>query len=261
MTDARYEGSWVDVKGSPSSTARRSERAPSVLTGTVRCERLRVRAVASGMSLPSEHKALLFIGAVAILGAGVRVVRAANARSAVSGQPGLDHQRQSADSSARAESQRGARGARGHGRGRGQGSAQGTGERGARTARGSRASRADIDSAQRVPTSASSHRSPLERTGYIGGRLDLDVASAAQIDSLPGVAPAMAKRIVADRAMRGPFLTKNGLRRVSGVGPRFIDRIDSLVVFSGTIRQPTAIDTIIPRATRARASSRQRVPQ
>jgi hypothetical protein len=206
------------------------------------------------MSLPSEHKALLFVGAVAILGAGVRVVRAANARGAVSAQPALDRQRQSADSSARAESQRGA-----PGRSRGRG--QGPGAQRAPTARGGRASRAEGELQPRAPASETSRLSPLERTGYIGGRLDLDVASAAQIDSLPGVAPAMAKRIVADRAMRGPFLSKNGLRRVSGVGPRFIDRIDSLIVFSGTIRQPTAIDTIIPRAARARSPSRQRMPQ
>jgi len=98
---------------------------------------------------------------------------------------------------------------------------------------------------------------PLERTGYVGRRLDLDVATAAQIDSLPGVSPAVAKRILADRRARGPFLSMNGLRRVSGIGPAFVARIDSLVTFSGTVVQPTYADTVIPRAKRARGDARR----
>ena len=79
----------------------------------------------------------------------------------------------------------------------------------------------------------------LDRPGYVAGKLDLDVATAAQIDSLPGVTPTMAKRIVADRMRRGPFLNANGLRRVSGVGDMFLLRIDTLVTFSGTMKQST----------------------
>lgn len=87
---------------------------------------------------------------------------------------------------------------------------------------------------------------PLDRAGYIGSKLDLDVATAAQIDSLPGVSPSMAKRIVTDRMRRGPFLNANGLRRVGGVGPLFIRQIDSLVTYSGTFRSADPADTIIP---------------
>lgn len=180
------------------------------------------------MGLPPEHKALLFVGAVAVLGAGVRVLRAATRDAAPSVQPALDHQVQSADSSAHAEKDK---------RGRG------------------RAPRPRARAASNSPAK-STPQAPLERTGYIGKRLDLDVASAAQIDSLPGVLPNIARRIVADRATRGPFLSMNGLRRVSGVGPRVIERIDSLVTFSGTVVQPTAGDTVTPRAKRSRAGAR-----
>ncbi|HEY7393239.1 MAG TPA: helix-hairpin-helix domain-containing protein, partial [Gemmatimonadaceae bacterium] len=95
----------------------------------------------------------------------------------------------------------------------------------------------------------------LDHPGYVGGKLDLDVATAAQIDSLPGVGPTMAKRIAVDRMKRGPFVTRDGFRRVPGVGPAFLARIDSLVVFSGTVRFPTDADTIIPRARRPRRSA------
>jgi len=188
------------------------------------------------MALPPEHKALLFVGVVAVLGAGVRVVRAATRQSAPAIQPALDHQAQRADSSARAEREN---------RGRG------------RTARQRGSSGGPHKSDPLAPRTAPASVAPLERTGYVGRRLDLDVATAAQIDSLPGVSPAVAKRILADRRARGPFLSMNGLRRVSGIGPAFVARIDSLVTFSGTVVQPTYADTVIPRAKRARGDARR----
>jgi helix-hairpin-helix protein len=194
------------------------------------------------MALPPEHKALLFVGAVAVLGAGVRVVRAATRDSAPAVQPALEHQVQSADSSARAEKQN-----RGRGRSVHQRASIG----------GARKSDSRTPGPPRTPPAS---MAPLERTGYVGSRLDLDVATAAQIDSLPGVSPSIAKRILADRRARGPFLSMNGLRRVSGIGPAFVARIDSLVTFSGTVVQPTPTDTLIPRAKRARGTARPSRP-
>ena len=77
------------------------------------------------------------------------------------------------------------------------------------------------------------------------GKLDLDVATAAQLDSLPGVTPTIARRIIADRMARGPFLSKDGLRRVSGVGPGLVEKLDTLVTFSGTFISSTPADTVI----------------
>lgn len=87
----------------------------------------------------------------------------------------------------------------------------------------------------------------MDRVGYVNGKLDLDVATAAQIDSLPGVTPMMAKRIALDRMRRGPFLSLDGLKRVAGAGPRFIQQIDSVVTFSGTFRWAEPSDTVIPK--------------
>ena len=92
----------------------------------------------------------------------------------------------------------------------------------------------------------------LDRPGYIGKKLDLDVATAAQIDSLPGVTPLMARRIVGDRVRRGPFLSMTGLQRVSGVGRGFIQKIDTLVTFSGTYAFPSPGDTVIKPRKRKR---------
>jgi competence ComEA-like helix-hairpin-helix protein len=95
---------------------------------------------------------------------------------------------------------------------------------------------------------------PADRRGYIGAKLDLDVATLAQIDSLPGVTPLMARRIVLDRIAHGPFVTRDGLRRVSGVGQVFLSKIDSLITFSGTVKMPSADDTVPSRARRGRTT-------
>jgi len=48
--------------------------------------------------------------------------------------------------------------------------------------------------------------------------IDLNTASATDLESLPGVGPVLAERIVAFRTERGPFLTVEDLLDVSGIG-------------------------------------------
>jgi competence ComEA-like helix-hairpin-helix protein len=57
------------------------------------------------------------------------------------------------------------------------------------------------------------------------GRLDVDRATAAEFERLPGIGPALAARIVADRASKGPFSAPDGLLRVRGIGPKTLDRL------------------------------------
>ena len=178
----------------------------------------------------------MFLGAVAVLGAGVRVVRASAA--SVGPQPELERQAHAADSAAHAGRQQG-RGGRSGGRGRG--------------SRGRGGPRDSVSS--RVPDTLPPQTGigALDRRGYFNGKLDLDVATAAQIDALPGVSATMARRIVVDRTLRGPFVTRDGLRRVPGVGPSFLAKIDSLITFTGTVAQPSATDTAIARNRKVRA--------
>jgi competence protein ComEA len=58
-----------------------------------------------------------------------------------------------------------------------------------------------------------------------GERLDPNRASAAELDRLPGVGPALAGRIVAEREAGGDFATVAGLTRVSGVGPATLEKL------------------------------------
>ena len=62
---------------------------------------------------------------------------------------------------------------------------------------------------------------PLEKDEQI----DPNTASAEELDRLPGVGPATAGRIVRERTEGGPFATVAELTRVSGIGPRSLERL------------------------------------
>jgi DNA uptake protein ComE-like DNA-binding protein len=181
------------------------------------------------MSLRADQKALVFFGAVAVLGAGVRVVRAAGGASPAASQPALDRQIKSSDSARQAP------------------------RSGRKKTKRSTSARTNARSLAQADTGRRQRPvGPLDRRGYVGNRLDIDVATAAQIDSLPSVTPLLAKRIVADRIARGPFTSADGLRRVIGVSNSFLKRVDTLITFSGTFVQPSLSDTVIPKRRRVR---------
>lgn len=61
------------------------------------------------------------------------------------------------------------------------------------------------------------------------GLIDLNTASEADLEELPGVGKTLAARIVARRAEGGPFAAVEDLREVSGVGERLYAQIAPLV--------------------------------
>jgi competence protein ComEA len=64
--------------------------------------------------------------------------------------------------------------------------------------------------------------------------IDLDHAGAAELELLPRIGPALAARIVADRAAKGPFGSLEALeKRVRGIGPAMAKALSPLVTFSG----------------------------
>jgi competence ComEA-like helix-hairpin-helix protein len=60
-------------------------------------------------------------------------------------------------------------------------------------------------------------------------RIDLNSASAADLEALPGIGTALASRIVAEREARGPFRGAEDLERVPGVGRRLAAQLRPLV--------------------------------
>jgi competence protein ComEA len=58
--------------------------------------------------------------------------------------------------------------------------------------------------------------------------VDPNNATAEQLQSLPGIGPKLAQRIMDERQKR-PFATVDDLRRVAGIGPKTIDKLRPLV--------------------------------
>ena len=65
--------------------------------------------------------------------------------------------------------------------------------------------------------------------GGSGGPLDLNTATVAQLDALPGVGPVIAGRIVAWRQENGRFARVEDLTEVQGIGDATFARLRSLV--------------------------------
>ncbi len=55
--------------------------------------------------------------------------------------------------------------------------------------------------------------------------VDLNRASQAELESLPGIGPAKAEAILAYRRQHGPFRRIEDLQRVSGFGPATVNRL------------------------------------
>lgn len=61
------------------------------------------------------------------------------------------------------------------------------------------------------------------------GLININLAAAAELDELPGIGPAIAQRIIDDRAGRGPFRSVDELARVSGISSAMVEEIRALI--------------------------------
>jgi competence ComEA-like helix-hairpin-helix protein len=68
-----------------------------------------------------------------------------------------------------------------------------------------------------------------EVKGPAGPALNVNHATAVELEGLPGIGPALARRIVADREAQGPFATIAALDRVPGIGPALMARLGGLI--------------------------------
>jgi competence ComEA-like helix-hairpin-helix protein len=107
-----------------------------------------------------------------------------------------------------------------------------------------------FEATARASMEAASRRSrPLEA----GERIDPNTADADELQRLPGVGPAVAGRIVTDRAANGPYRSLGELGRVQGIGERTLERLAPHLEFGaasswgGVAGEAAAANGVAPR--------------
>ena len=63
----------------------------------------------------------------------------------------------------------------------------------------------------------------------VSGKVNLNTASAEELQTLPGIGPSIAQRIVADRDSSGPFSAPEDLKRVSGIGEKKFAALEEFI--------------------------------
>jgi competence protein ComEA len=66
------------------------------------------------------------------------------------------------------------------------------------------------------------------------GLVNLNWATQAELESLPGIGPEMAKRILDYRDQNGPFENIEAIQQVSGIGPATFARLQDLITVDET---------------------------
>lgn len=80
-----------------------------------------------------------------------------------------------------------------------------------------------------TPTPASTPAAGPATAPSRTARLNINTATSAQIELLPGIGPALAARIVAYRTSHGAFTSIADLDKVDGIGPKTLERLAPLI--------------------------------
>lgn len=66
------------------------------------------------------------------------------------------------------------------------------------------------------------------------GLVDLNSATAAQLEALPGIGKVTAQNILRHREQNGPFMSVDDLQKVKGIGPKLMQKVRPLVTVGGS---------------------------
>ncbi len=87
---------------------------------------------------------------------------------------------------------------------------------------------ATIDAAFQAALTATAE---ANHAGDQDGLVNVNTADQTELETLPGIGPVLAERIIAYRETFGPFRRLRDLDAISGIGPATLDALDGLVTF------------------------------
>jgi len=92
-----------------------------------------------------------------------------------------------------------------------------------------------------VPAFAQDAQPAQPKKPKIEGKININTATAEQIDMLPGLSKKKAQAVVDYRTANGKFKTLDDLAKVQGIKQKTIDRIKDYVIFEGetTLKRKT----------------------
>lgn len=70
----------------------------------------------------------------------------------------------------------------------------------------------------------------------LGQKININTATAEELEQLPGIGPALAKKIVEYREVHGPFASIEDIVNIDGIGEKMLKRIAP----DATISQPAS---------------------
>jgi competence protein ComEA len=83
--------------------------------------------------------------------------------------------------------------------------------------------------ADREPGSLEESTAPLGIRSSQTGRVNINTASAEELDKLPGIGPALANLIIKERTRLGRFISVDQLAAIPGISARMVDEMRDLI--------------------------------
>lgn len=77
---------------------------------------------------------------------------------------------------------------------------------------------------------SSFNEAPQNNNPFGNDLININTASLAELDNLPGIGPALAQRIIDYRNENGAFSTIEEIMEVSGIGPATFERLKNLII-------------------------------
>ena len=91
---------------------------------------------------------------------------------------------------------------------------------------------APVEDAASPSPAAAPTASTLAAPGTTGLLINVNTASAAELESLPGIGPKTAEAIIAYREEHGPFATIEAITDVKGIGPATLEKMRALITIN-----------------------------